>query len=164
MTTARRSVVVVVVVAMIAAAAGVCAGLLVRHTGPSFPEISVYSHGRAERVGPYTYCNVINLNDCQNPRTQGELRVTERNPVQLSVPEAISQAPWRLLRVYQDPRDSTDTLYRPNTRTAVTIPTVDPHRGRLMGFAVQLSTLVMNQAGELGEVPHAEWSVRLVWP
>jgi len=35
--------------------------------------------------------------------------------------------------------------------------------GRIVGMAVQLLTLVRDQAGELHDVPHAEWSVRLVW-
>ena len=47
---------------------------------------------------------------------------------------------------------------------AVTIPTVDPHRGRLFGLAVQLPTLVRDEAGNEFPVPHAEWSVRTVWP
>ena len=75
--------------------AGVGTWLLIRPTGPQRPEISVYSHGHLTRVGPYLYCNVLNLNDCQQPRAQGELPVNERYPVQLSVPEAISRAPWR---------------------------------------------------------------------
>jgi len=41
---------------------------------------------------------------------------------------------------------------------------VDPLRGRLTGVAVQLLTLVLTQNGELHELPHAEWSVRTVWP
>jgi hypothetical protein len=45
----------------------------------------------------------------------------------------------------------------------VTIPTVDPQRGRLAGVVVQLMTLVQDQEGELHDVPHAEWSVRLAW-
>ena len=56
------------------------------------------------------------------------------------------------------------TVFRPDTRLAVTIPTVDPHRGRLTGLVVQLLTLVLDRAGELREVPHAEWSIRTVWP
>ena len=72
--------------------------------------------------------------------------------------------PWRLLRVYEDPIDTTVAVFRPDTRLAVTIPTVDPHRGRLTGLVVQLLTLVLDPAGELREVPHAEWSIRTVWP
>ncbi|OMC13115.1 MULTISPECIES: DUF2771 domain-containing protein [unclassified Mycobacterium] len=150
------------VVALLAVGAGVGTWLLVRRPGPQRPEISVYSHGHLTRVGPYLYCNVLNLDDCQTPQAQGELKVTDRYPVQLSVPEAISRAPWRLLQVYEDPANTATTMFRPGTRLAVTIPTVDPHRGRLTGIVVQLLTLVVDPSGELRDAPHAEWSVRLV--
>jgi Protein of unknown function (DUF2771) len=151
------------VVVIVAAVVGVSVWLLVRGKPPQYPEISAYSRGHLARVGPYRYCNVLNLNDCQNPQAQGELPVDARYPVQLSVATPIGQAPWRLLRVYRDPRDTTATLYRPDTCLAVTIPTTDPQRGRLMGVAVQLLTLVVDRNGELADVPHAEWSVRTVW-
>jgi len=154
---------IAVVVIMLSIGAGVGAWLLVREPGPQRPEISAFSHGHLTRVGPYMYCNVLNLDDCQTPQAQGALPVTERYPVQLSVPEAISRAPWRLLQVYEDPTNTTTTLFRPNSRLAVTIPTVDPHRGRLTGIVVQLLTLVVDPAGELREAPHAEWSVRLTY-
>lgn len=162
MTRLTRWLLVVLVVAA-SAGAGVGAWQLTRDTGSRLPQISAYSHGHSVRVGPYVYCNVVNLNDCQNPQNQGELAVTERYPVQLSVPTAIGRAPWRLLRVYEDERNSTSTLFRPNTDLAVTIPSVDPQRGRLTGIVVQLLTLVQDQNGELRDAPHAEWSVRLVW-
>jgi hypothetical protein len=114
-------------------------------------------------VGPYQYCQVLDLNACRDPGVQGELRVDDRDPVQLSVPSAIAKAPWRLLQVYEDPVDTTQTVYRPDTRLAVTIPTVDAQRGRLTGIAVQLLTLVQDESGEIFELPHAEWSVRMVW-
>ncbi|BBX72134.1 DUF2771 domain-containing protein [Mycobacterium shinjukuense] len=159
----KRVVPVAAVVLLLAAAAGLGAWLLVRQSAPPRPVISVYSHGHLTRVGPYLYCNVLNLDDCQTPQAQGELPVSERYPVQLSVPRAISRAPWRLLRVYQDPANTTTTLFRPDTRLAVTIRTVDPQRGRLSGIVVQLLTLVVDPSGELRDVPHAEWSVRLVF-
>ena len=155
--------ILVTVVVLASAGAGVAAWMLTRHPGTARPEISVYSHGETVRVGPYLYCNVINLNDCVKSSAQGELSVTEREPVQLSVPEAIGHAPWRLLRVYSDERNTTTTVYRPDTRLAVTIPTVDPQRGRVVGLVVQLLTLVQDQNGELHDLPHAEWSVRLAW-
>ena len=162
---ARRGVValVAVVVLVLSIGAGVGAWLLVREPSPQRPVISAFSHGHLVRVGPYLYCNVLNLDDCQTPQAQGELPVSERYPVQLSVPEAISRAPWRLLQVYQDPTNTTSTLFRPDTRLAVTIPTVDPQRGRLTGIVVQLLTLVLDSSGELRDVPHAEWSVRLTY-
>ena len=148
-------------VVLACAAAGVGAWALERGRAPLHPEISAYSHGHLIRVGPYQYCNVLYLDDCQTPQAQGELPASARYPVQLSVPEAISRAPWRLLQVYQDPTNTTSTLFRPNSRLAVTIPTVDPQRGQLTGIVVQLLTLVVDSSGELHDVPHAEWSVRL---
>ena len=155
--------VLLAVVVVLVSVAGVGAWVLARGHGSAHPEISAYSHGQLTRVGPYRYCNVLNPNNCQTPETQGELRVNSRDPVQLSVPPAIGQAPWWLLRVYEDAANPTTTFFRPGSRLAVTIPTVDPHLGRLTGIAVQLMTLVVDRSGELHGVPHAEWSVRTVW-
>jgi hypothetical protein len=33
----------------------------------------------------------------------------------------------------------------------------------LVGLAVQLLTLVQDENGELRDLPHAEWSVKLAW-
>jgi hypothetical protein len=156
--------VIAAAVVLASAGAGITAWLLARDSGPHLPQISAYSHGQLTRVGPYLYCNVLNLNDCQNPHEQGELRLSSRDPVQLSVPTQIGAAPWLLMQVYENPADTTATTFRPDTRLAVTIPTVDAHRGRLTGLAVQLVTLVVDENGDLHEVPHAEWSVRMVWP
>ena len=120
-----------------------------REHGPQRPEISAYSHGHLTRVGPYRYCNVLNPTDCDTPKTEGELAVNSRDPVQLSVPPSIGRAPWWLLRVYEDSAIPATTFYRPDSRLAVTIPTVDPHAGRLSGIAVQLMTVVVDRAGEV---------------
>ena len=157
------AVLVVGVLTLLCVGVGFGTWLLVRPHGPQRPEISVYSRGHLTRVAPYQYCNVLNLDDCDTTQTQGELRVSERYPVQLSVPDAIYRAPWRLLQVYEDPTNTTSTMFRPSTRFAVTIPPVDPHRGRLVGIVVQLLTLAVDSAGELHDVPHAEWSVRLTF-
>ncbi len=159
----RRVAVLLAVVMLASASAGVGAWFLARQYGPQRPEISAYSNGHLTRVGPYLYCNVLDLYDCETPQASGALPVTERYPVQLSVPRAIGSAPWRLLQVYEDPRNTTVTRFRPDSRLAVTIPTVDPRRGRLTGIVVQLLTLVVDSRGELAEAPHAEWSVRAAW-
>ena len=157
-----RAWVIAAIVVLVAAGAGAGTWLLLRDHNPALPEISAYADGETVRVGPYLYCNVINLNDCVKNATQGELSVSEHGPVQLSVPSAISRAPWRLLRVYEDEKNTT-TVYRPGTQLAVTIPTVDPQRGKVVGLVVQLLTLVQDQTGELRDLPHAEWSVKLTW-
>jgi hypothetical protein len=156
--------IVATLVVLSATAAGVAAWRWTSdHAGAGLPQISVYSRGTTIRVGPYLYCNVINLNECIKGGAQEQLSVTDDYPVQLSVPAAIARAPWRLLKVYADDRDATTTSYRPDARLAVTVPTVDPQRGRVLGLVVQLLTLVQDETGELRDLPHAEWSVRLVW-
>ena len=81
----------------------------------------------------------------------------------LSVPQPVARAPWVLLLAYED-GGSTVSEFRPNQRLAVTIPTVDPHHGKLLGLAVQLPTLARDSDGNEFPLPHAEWSVRTVWP
>ncbi len=159
--TRTTAVVVAVLTVVASAAAGVGAWWLVREPDGQLPQISVYSHGESARVGPYWYCDVLDLTDCEEPQEMAELPVSGRNPVQLGVPAAIGRAPWRLLQVYEAGEIS--TVFRPDTRLAVTIPTVDAHRGRLTGIAVQLMTMVAFPDGELGRAPHAEWSVATVW-
>jgi hypothetical protein len=134
---------------IVLAIAGTTVGVWQLHSahGDRLPEISAYSHGHSVRIGPFQYCEVLNLDDCQEPRETGQLRVTEESPVQLSVPSAVARAPWRLLRVYENPMDTTVTYYAPKTT-----------------LAVQLLTLVQDQNGEEFALPHAEWSVSTVWP
>ncbi|MBY0442364.1 MAG: DUF2771 domain-containing protein [Mycobacteriaceae bacterium] len=158
-----RTVLVTVLAVLAAVGAGTATWLLGQDNSPQQPEITAYTHGHVVRVGPFLYCNVLNLDNCQTPQSQGELPVNAHDRIQLSVPDAIGHAPWRLLQVYADPADTTTTFFRPDSRLAVTIPTVDPQRGRLTGIAVQLLTLVVDPAGELREAPHAEWSVRTIW-
>jgi hypothetical protein len=155
----------VLAVIVVLASAGTAVAVWQLHRGhDELPKISAYSNGHLTRVGPFRYCPVLNLDDCTQSGSQGELRVNKEHPVQLSVPSAIARAPWRLLRVYENPIDTTMSLYRPNATLAVTIPTVDPQRGRLTGIAVQLLTLVQDQNGDVFDLPHAEWSVRTDWP
>jgi len=149
-------------VVVAAAGAGAAAYVWVRGESSPLPEISAYSLRHTARVGPYFYCNVVDLNDCARPESEGAVAVNDREPVQLSVPSAISRAPWRLLKVYEDDRNTTTTMFRPGTQLAVTIPTADPQRGRVVGFVVQLMTLVRDETGAVFDLPHAEWSVKLI--
>jgi hypothetical protein len=158
----KRVVAALAIVAIVASVlTGVLVWRLVQDPRPNHPEISAYSDGQLVRVGPYRYCEVLNPTDCETPKTYGELRVDPRHAVQLSVPAEIARAPWVLVRSYEG--DEAVDEFRPETKLAVTIPTVDPHRGRLFGIAVQLPTLVRDEAGNEFPVPHAEWSVRTVW-
>ena len=157
---------VLAALAVVAVVASLGTGVLIwRLHGPAEQvEISAYSHGHLTKVGPSLNCEVRDPTKCQPASEEGELPVTDRHPVQLSVPAVVASAPWWLVLVYDDPVDTTLGRYRPDSRLAVTIPTVDPQRGRLRQFVVQLRTLVQDQTGELIDIPHKEWSVRTVWP
>jgi uncharacterized protein DUF2771 len=161
----RKGLAALAVVAVLASLiTGVLIWRLTRTPPPAHPEISAYTHGQLVRVGPYRYCDKLNPTICDNPKSMGQLGVTSRNPVQLSVPTAIYQAPWVLLRVYEGDDNTIVETFKPKSARAVTIPTVDPKRGRLTGIAVELPTLVRDEAGNEFPVPHAEWSVSTVWP
>lgn len=153
-----------VVVLVASVATGVLVWRLSRHPAPKYPEVSAFSNGQLVRVGPSLNCSVKNPTICEPSFDEGELSVTEKHPVQVSIPAAVAKAPWFLVLVYDDPRDTTLTSHRPDTTLAATVPTVDPRRGRLRQIVVQLRTVVQDQEGELVPVPHAEWSVRTVWP
>ena len=158
---------IVSILAVVALAAITGTGALVwwlsRGHGPQYPQISAYSNGQLTRVGPYQYCQVLDLDACMISAETGELQVNSRHPVQLSVPERIARAPWVLKLAYEDSPVPQATLIGPNTRMTATIPTVDPHHGRLLGIAVQLLTLVRDADGDELPFPHAEWSVRTNW-
>jgi hypothetical protein len=162
----KRSTAVLLTVLVVAASAlaGFGTWWFSRDGEPSPPQVSAYSNGHLTHAGPYMYCEVLDLNECVLTEEQGKLAVNERNPVQLSVDTVIGRAPWRLLRLYDDPVDTTGKLYQPGSTLAVTVPTVDPQRGPLRGLVVQLLTLVIDQStGEKFAVPHAEWAVGLQW-
>ena len=162
----RRHLAWIMAALVVLAAAGAGVGAwrwAAENAGSGLPQVSAYSRGTTVRMDPYLYCNVINLNECVTDSAQEQLSVSEDYPVQLSVPSAIARAPWRLLRVYADERNTTTTSFRPGTHLAVTVPTFEPRRGRVIGLVVQLLTLVQDETGELRDLPHAEWSLRLVW-
>lgn len=157
---------VVAILATVAVVASLGTGALIwflsRSPAPDHPEISAYTHGQLVRVGPYRYCDVYVITKCDVSETVGQLVVTSRDPVQLSVPPSIARAPWVLIRAYEG-GDPEVNEFRPDTKLAVTIPTVDARRGRLTGIAVQLPTLVRDENGNEFPWPHAEWSVATVW-
>ena len=92
----KRVLALLAVVAVLSATAtGVLVWRLTRHQGPDFPEISAFTDGQLTRIGPYRYCDV-HLKACDIPATTGELHVTARHPIQLSVPQPVARAPWVL--------------------------------------------------------------------
>ena len=135
---------------------------MVRGQPEQLPQISAYSNGQLTRVGPYKYCKVLDLYDCADPATVGDLRVTGRSPVQLSVDNAIGRGLWSVLRLYDNPKDDGEDKFRPGT-LAATIPAVGSAGGRLDRLEVHLWTRARTPSGQELYVAHAVWSVRIVW-
>jgi hypothetical protein len=160
---ARVVTVLATVVALMCAVIATGIWLLVRHSPPQRPKISAYSNGQLTTVGPYWYCPVLDLTHCDSPHAVGELRVTGDYPVQLSVPVQISRGLWGLLRLYDNPDDNNEDKMRPGT-SAVTVPTIGPHGGRLDRIEVHLFTRARTPAGEEWFPAHAVWSMGMVWP
>lgn len=158
------AVLLTVLVVAVAALAGFATWWFSRTDEPTPPQISAYSNGHLTHAGPYLYCDVLDLNACMLTESRGQLAVDSRHPIQLAVDDTIGRAPWRLLRLYDNPTDTTDKMYPAGSTLAVTLPTVDPQRGPLRGLVVQLLTLVTDRdTGEQFAAPHAEWAVGLLW-
>jgi hypothetical protein len=156
----KRVMAILVAVALLASAAtAVLVWQLSKGEHANYPEISVYARGQTERVLPYRYCTV-DLTECAEGGAEGELSVNTRGPVQLSVPPAIGAAPWRLIRIFED-EAPLSSEFRPDTRNSLTIPTVDPQHGKLLGLVIQVPSKFIGENGDW--IPHAEWSVRAVW-
>lgn len=156
----KRVITILAAVAVLATAAtAVLVWQLSKGGHANYPEISLFARGQTERVLPYRYCTV-DLTQCTEGGAEGELAVNNRGPVQLSVPPAIGAAPWRLIRIFED-EAPLSSEFRPGTRAAVTIPTVDVNHGKLLGLVVQVPSKFIGENGDW--IPHAEWSVRTVW-
>ena len=95
---------VAVVLACVTLVASLLTGALVwqlsRAPHSKYPEISAYTREQLVRVGPYRYCDVFVITNCDIPQTVGTLVVNWRDPIQLSVPPAIARAPLVLIRAY----------------------------------------------------------------
>ena len=156
----KRVIAILAVVAVLASAGtAVLVWQLSKGAHPNYPELSVFARGHTERVAPYRYCTV-DLTECSNSGAESTLSVNNLGPVQLSVPPAIGAAPWRLIRIFED-ETPLSTEFRPGTRAAVTIPTVDANHGKLVGLVVQVPSKFIGENGDW--IPHAEWSVRTAW-
>ena len=76
MSAVRRPGTLAIAALVVAASAGlgVAAWSLTRDSAAPLPQISVYSRGETVRVGPFLYCNVLNLDDCAQAGEQGALQ------------------------------------------------------------------------------------------
>ncbi|WP_187776399.1 DUF2771 domain-containing protein [Antrihabitans cavernicola] len=131
----------------------------IRDKGPKQPSVIAYSHGKSIDVKPLEYCSVT-LQDCtQGPIAQ--LEVPGTDPLQLSLPDDISAAPWRLVMIFEKP-DGTlvpqERYFKKDEVAAVTVQSEESPKLRLNGVEIQLPSAVVDENG----LPkaHAIWSIK----
>ncbi|MEU5840714.1 DUF2771 domain-containing protein [Rhodococcus sp. NPDC047139] len=131
---------------------------LVDSAEPTLPTITAYARGEAATIGPAQYCNLY-LEDCMENQI-GELDVPAGYPLQLSLPQEISGAPWRIITVYGDTRTGQTyvdgQMFEAGARRALTVPSAPDLQ--LLGVEIQLPSAVVDEAGE--PIAHAVWAVR----
>lgn len=131
---------------------------LVGSADRKLPEITAYAYGKSVTVEPTQHCNLY-LEDCiENPLAT--LDVPPGEPLQLSLPTDIADAPWRLIAVYGDVDTGRilddNIIFEPGQRLAVTVP-ADPTL-QLLGIEVQLPSAVVDEAGK--SIAHAVWGLQ----
>ncbi|MFE1596249.1 DUF2771 domain-containing protein [Nocardia sp. NPDC058705] len=147
------------VVAVTAVWVGVAASKAPAHS----PQLTAYAHGKAITVDPFMYCTV-RMEECRYGET-APLEVPAGAPVQLSLPDEVSQSPWLIQLIYQRP--SGEQLDRvlsfadyPHGARALTIESKPEPDLRLIGIEVQLPILTRDIAtGQESYIPHAAWSI-----
>jgi Protein of unknown function (DUF2771) len=141
---------------IVVVAAAVVVVLAIRDSDERLPQITAYSYGETITVAPAEYCG-FDLTDC----TQGNLAVLDvpaGQPLQLSLPKEIADAPWRLVMVYQGPEgklEPQERYYRSGEADAVTVVSDRSPAWQLNGVEIQLPSAVVDENG----LPHA----RAVW-
>lgn len=131
--------------------------LLVRGADTPPPMLTAYTHGKTVEVPPLQYCD-LSLEECEQASVT-ELAVPVGYPLQLSLPKAISGAPWRMIIQYQD-ADGNEVLeqrsYESGPDSAITIESTEDRQ--LLVVELQLPSSVIDEEGR--SISHAIWSIQ----
>ena len=135
---------------------------LIRNAPDVPPTVSAFADGRAVEVSPFRYCPVTApLRDYDGETATVPVRPDR--PLQLSLPKAISDAPWGLATVYQSADGDVvenDAFFLPGQRTSMTVPALDDDGRALIGVEVRLPSGVIDTDTDQEEiVSHAIWSI-----
>ncbi|MFC9892637.1 DUF2771 domain-containing protein [Nocardia sp. NPDC127579] len=162
----------------------------IRDAPKQAPKLTAYAHGKTVDVVPFAYC-AVSMRDCQVLPQQpedvvatvfeglpcaaagcekgrtAELEVPPGYPLQLSLPDAVADAPWVAQLVYatEDGQPVGKVVSHNNYPAGARAITIDSRplpELRLIGVELQLPILAKNQAGREFYVPHAAWSINTV--
>ena len=79
----------------------VTAALLAGCGSDEAPEVTFSADGASVTIRPVQYCDV-EVTECQaDPEAGGVLRVPPGTPLQVSVPDSVSEAPWQVVFRYR---------------------------------------------------------------
>ncbi len=159
-----------VLVVIVAVAAVVT--VAVRGATTPDPTLTVYAHGKSATVAPYRYCTVAGIADtgqlnlkCRESDVTVPLQPAG-NPVQISLPEKIANAPWIMVREYVFPDNRTTIRdvktyrdFKPGT-LALTVPSRPTPDLRLVGIELQLVLPARDESGRQFFTPYQAWSIR----
>lgn len=101
-------------------------GLVLTGCGSAEPQVTFYSHGTSVEVAPARYCDPSGEH-CAPPKREavGKLRVPSHEPLQISVPGEVADAPWQVAFIYRTPSGeeirSRTPVFPPNQRYAYTL-------------------------------------------
>ncbi|MGU3432235.1 DUF2771 family protein [Actinomycetes bacterium M1A6_2h] len=148
--------------AVIAVAFAAVMFVVIRNAPDTPPSVSAFADGRAVEVAPFRYCPV-SAPLCDYDGETATLPVRPGHPLQLSLPTAISNAPWGLATVYQSEGGDVvenDEFFLPDQRNSMTVPAVDTDGRALIGVEVRLPSGVIDTDTNQEEiVSHAIWSI-----
>lgn len=130
---------------------------------PGPPEVTFFSSGETVHTLPTLYCT----DQCrQNPRARAQLRVPAGEPLQISVPAELADAPWVAVFRYRTANgkpgpESRTRIFQPGTQHAYTLR---PPGGSDQLTEVQVhrvSGLQMgdDSGGEIQFVSDATWAL-----
>ncbi|GAA2885816.1 hypothetical protein GCM10010472_50010 [Pseudonocardia halophobica] len=127
------------------------------------PQVTWAAGAATQSSGPAQFCD-LKMKDCSNDEAaQARLAVPAGTPVEVTVPEEVSEAPWSVVFSYTGPdgqrTDGRSPVFAPNARTSYTLTLPEP--GDVLGTAqVQLlgaAPVANPDTGELDYPARATW-------
>jgi hypothetical protein len=142
----------------------VAAALLLAACSSSEPPQVTFAAGEASvEARPTQYCDVALTQCTGDPTAPVELAVPPGTPVQITVPDAISQTPWQVVFSYRDANgaqaDERSPVFAPSERSIWTLELAAP-TDRLLTAQVQQYGPPPQIDPETGEV---QFPIRASW-
>ncbi len=132
---------------------------------PSQPQVTFYAHGDSVRVAPVRLCDAMGQG-CSKPRPGAveDLAVPPTTPLQVSVPEDVSTAPWQIVFRYRTPDGKElkgrSPVFAPDRRHAYTLRLPVPG-AQLLRVEVQryAASLTVGPQGDIRFGIGGSWAV-----